>query len=291
MPGLDDKPGPRKPGLRDLGQSEPGQSKPNLIDADDIPFSKYLSDRRDVHSSRATRVYQARLVSAGQTQSVFVKQFHARSAVDQCKQLVRKSRAMKAVVADSLLNEQGFIAPKLLIIGWQKIYLIKKNYFTVSTALEGYKDIYQQIEALRGLGKQAKKEFLVALATAIAALHKANISHGDMRPGNILCKHDLSKHHLSKHDSTWQFAYIDNERTKKHWRLPTRARIKNLVQLNLLFSREISRSDRLRFFQTYCDRCYGSFNNKLLTQVLKKTRSRMARLLDAHRIEQSDVWL
>lgn len=193
---------------------------------------------------------------------------------------------MKAVTADSLLNAHGFIAPKLLIIGWQQHYGIKKNYFTVSTALEGYKDIYHQVEALSGADRKSKKEFIVALATAIAALHKANISHGDMRPGNILCQQDLSSH-----DKAWQFAYIDNERTKKHRLLPGRARIKNLVQLNLLISREISRSDRLRFFQTYCDCCYGSFNNKLLAQVLKKTRIRMARLLDTHRIQQSDVWL
>jgi uncharacterized protein YmfQ (DUF2313 family) len=263
-----------------------GLSEPDSIDADDMPFSKYLSERREVHSSQATRVYQARLDCAGQTRAVFVKHFHARSVIDQYKQLVRKSRAMKAVMADALLNEHGFIAPELLIIAWQQNYGIKKNYVTVSTALEGYKDIYQQVEALSGLDRMSKKEFLVALATATAALHKANISHGDMRPGNILCQHGLSKQ-----ENTWQFAYIDNERTKKHWRLPTRARIKNLVQLNLLISQEISRSDRLRFFQTYCDCCYGSFNKKLLVQVLKKTRTRMARLLDTHRIQQSDVWL
>ncbi|MBV1930795.1 MAG: lipopolysaccharide kinase InaA family protein, partial [Porticoccaceae bacterium] len=221
------------PGLDDIFRL----SESDNIDTDDIPFSKHLTERRDVHSSQATRVYQATLISAGQRQSIFVKHFHARSTADKCKQLARKSRAMKAVMADALLNEHGFIAPKLLIIAWQQNYGIKKNYFTVTTALEGYKDIYQQVEAFSGPGRKSKKEFLVALASATAALHKTNISHGDMRPGNILCKHD----------KTWQFAYIDNERTKKHWRLPTRTRIKNLVQLNLLISQEISRSDRLRF--------------------------------------------
>ncbi len=265
------------PGLDDVS----GLEEADDGDAQSIPFSRYLTQRRDVHSSEATRVYQAKLVFSGLSQTVFVKQFHTRSIADQCKQLIRKSRAMKAVMADALLNEHGFIAPQLLIIAWQQQYGFKKNYFTVSKALEGYKDIYQQVETFSDLGRQSKRAFLVALATEIAALHKANISHGDMRPGNVLCKYD----------KTWLFAYIDNERTKKHWWLPTRTRIKNLVQLNLLISQGISRSDRLRFYKTYCDSCYGLFNKKLLVRVLKKTRTRMKRRLDTDRIQQSDMWL
>ncbi len=268
----------------------------NTTDYSEIPFSKLLTEAIEVHSSLATHVYQAQLLTGDRQQTVFVKQFHTRSRFDQCKQLVRKSRAMKAITADSMLNALGFIAPRTLIIGWQQRYGIKTRFFTVSTALEGYSDIYNQVEAFgkletKALRRQAKRGFLIALGTATATLHKANISHGDMRPGNVFCKLVASKPSNTKEGDTWEFAYIDNERTKKHWCLPTRMRIKNLVQLNLLISPYISRSDRLCFFQAYCDHCYSEFNDRLLSQVLDKTRRRIIRLLNTNRIQQSDIWL
>ena len=246
-----------------------------------MPYLKYFTELQTVQSSQATSVYQAKLVSSDRFIPVFIKQFHFRSKTDRCKHLVRKSRALRAVEADDLLHHHGLVAPRTLIVGWQQTHLIKNNFFTVTIALEGYKNIYDQISTVSGQGKEAKREFIIALAKEIATLHRAKISHGDMRAGNI----------LSKYDNTWKFAFIDNERTKKHLRLPTNIRVKNLVQLNLLLSPNISRADRLRFFKTYCNDCFGAFNRDLLTRVLKKTRRRMVRLLSTNRIEQSDIWL
>ena len=245
-----------------------------------IPYSKYFTELQTVQSSQATSVYQANLVSSDRLIPVFIKQFHFRSRTDRCKHLVRKSRALRAVEADDLLHRHGLVAPRTLILGWHQKYTVKNNFFTVTTALEGYKNIYDQISAVSGQGKEAKREFIIALAKEIARLHGAKISHGDMRAGNI----------MSKYDNAWQFAFIDNERTRKHLRLPTKIRVKNLVQLNLLLSPNISRADRLRFFETYCNDCFGSLNRDLLTRVLKKTRQRTARLLSNNRIQQSDIW-
>jgi lipopolysaccharide kinase (Kdo/WaaP) family protein len=245
-----------------------------------IPFSNSFTELLPIQSSKATSVYWANIVTPNHSIPIFIKQFHFRSLADRCKHLLRKSRAMRAVTADAMLIQQGFIAPKTLIVGWQKNYCIKDKFFTVTRALVKYKDIYEQISTISDQGREAKRAFLIALAREIAALHGAKISHGDMRAGNI----------LSKHNDTWQFAYIDNERTRKHLHLPTKIRVKNLVQLNLLLSPAISRTDRLCFFQTYCECCFGSFNKKLLTRVLAKTRQRMARLLSTHRIQQSDIW-
>ena len=247
----------------------------------DKPYSNYLGDIHPLPSSKATSVYQAKLNLVDHSVAVFVKHFYLRSKSDHYKQYLRKSRALKAVAADTLLGRHGFIAPTTLIVGWQQIYGLKSDFFTVSSALEGYNNIYDQIDALSQLGRKPKRDFLRALAEITASLHNNKISHGDMRPGNVLCKRN----------DTWKFAYIDNERTKKHWRLSNQARIKNLVQLNLLITPSLSRSDRLYFFQTYCERCFGTFNRKLLTQVLKKTHERMTRLLKAKRIKQSDMWL
>ena len=155
-----------------------------------IPYSKYFTELQTVQSSRATSVYQANLVSSDRLIPVFIKQFHFRSKTDRCKHLVRRSRAQRAVEADALLQHHGLVAPKTLILGWQQKYLVKNNFFTVTTALEGYKNIYDQVSIVSGQGKEAKREFIIALAQEIATLHGAKISHGDMRAGNILSKYD-----------------------------------------------------------------------------------------------------
>jgi len=73
-------------------------------------------------------------------------------------------------------------------------------------------------------------------------MHAAGIFHGDLRLGNILAKEE---------NNGWHFFLIDNERTRKFRRLPSRLRLKNLVQVNMLNSDGITKTDRMRFFKAY----------------------------------------
>lgn len=247
----------------------------------EIPVARCLTDQQTVHSSESSDVCKARLQLCDKITPVFVKKFRFRSLRDRIMHLLRKGRAIRAVEADAMLIQQGFTAPQTLIAGWRQEYGIKKDFFTVTAALEGYTTLYAQVYRVAGQGRHAKRDFLAALANTVAHLHTTNISHGDMRAGNI----------LARHDRDWQFAFLDNERTKRHITLPMRAQIKNLVQLNLLINPAISRADRLYFYQVYSNRYFGSFDKKLLTKVLRKTHKRISRLVEKNRIEQSDLWI
>lgn len=234
------------------------------------PLSHLLVDNRQIHSSAATSVHRATLIDDGDATPVYVKHFHFRSPLDHLKHWVKKSRAMRAVAGDMLLQRHGFMAPKPLIAGWQQQRGKKTNYFTVATALEGYRNIYQTIESVNQRGGSEKNTFIKALATTVADLHRAQISHGDMRAGNVLCLQDGETGH-------WQFAFIDNERTRQHRYLPESQRIKNLVQLNLLSSPALDTEDRQFFYEIYSARCFGVLNQQLRQKVITKTRRRQAK--------------
>lgn len=234
-----------------------------------LPISHLLAEREDVQSSKATEVCRAKLKSADGAVAVYIKWFYFRSAFDRLKHLVRKSRAMRAVKADAELRRQGFIAPKTLMLGWQRKWGRKHKYFTVSTAMDGYRDIYQTIESI-GQDGDEKHEFINAVATVVARMHQSGFRHGDMRAGNVLCRRDAQT-------SQWRFAFIDNERTRRYPSLPLSARVKNLVQLNLLVRPEINREDRELFFSIYSQHCYGAPNDRLKQKVMAKTLKRQAR--------------
>jgi predicted unusual protein kinase regulating ubiquinone biosynthesis (AarF/ABC1/UbiB family) len=100
-------------------------------------------------------------------------------------------------------------------------------------------------------------------------MHAAGIFHGDLRLGNVL---------VQKNEGQWRFFFIDNERTKKFYRLPSRLRLKNLVQINM-FRYDIGNTDRLRFFKAYLKENPSTVRkrNKWGKKVITKTNLRLER--------------
>lgn len=234
------------------------------------PISHLLVDEQHIQSSVATSVNRALLQHGGHSTPVYVKHFHFRSKIDLLKHLLRKSRAMRAVAGDALLRRNGFIAPQTLVAGWRRHWGNRTDYFTVTTALEGYRNIYQTIRDVHGRGGAEKQAFITALAATVADLHQARISHGDMRAGNVLCLQDTQT-------GNWRFAFIDNERTRRYPSLPVSLRVKNLVQLNLLSDPALETEDRYLFYETYSARCFGVVNKNFRKKVIARTLKRQAK--------------
>jgi hypothetical protein len=99
-------------------------------------------------------------------------------------------------------------------------------------------------------------------------MHAKGIFHGDLRLGNILARQEKNR---------WRFFFLDNERTRKFYRLPARLRLKNLVQVNMPPPAYMSNTDRMRFFKEYWAQNEKAKIKKadLITKVLKKTRRRL----------------
>jgi hypothetical protein len=80
-------------------------------------------------------------------------------------------------------------------------------------------------------------------------------------------------------DGAWQFFFLDNERTRKLGLLPKRLRLKNLVQVNMLQSENITVTDRMRFFEAYLEQ-NGHLGDKwkdLARRIIAKTRLRLSK--------------
>ncbi len=245
------------------------------------PIVPRLNERQKITSSHHSHVYKAGLNNGGKNLSVYYKSMDFKSLRDAIKQQLSKSRAIKAFEAELLLQSLNFNAPSTLLTGWRQRIGFKDSFFTLSAALINYDDLYKTVEQLKDNPSAQKRVFIEQLAATIARMHKENIGHGDLRAGNIMCQQSAS----------WQFSFLDNERTRQYKKLPDNIRIKNLVQLNLLLSPVISKTDRQRFFNHYSTHCYGQTDTDLLCKVINKTRKRLKIMLEKKKIEARDLWL
>ena len=120
----------------------------------------------------------------------------------------------------------------------------------------------------------AKRRYIKKFGTMIGELHKNGICHGDLRVNNILVRE-------TKDDVI--FYFVDNERNTLFRKIPRRLIKKNLVQINMIQSPHISRQDKLRFFQAYCE-AYGELNPSeklaLIQGVRQRTAERLAEKAD-----------
>ncbi len=245
------------------------------------PVIHRLSKRQEIAASQYSHVCSAVLSNRGEALSVYFKGMDFKSPRDAIKQQLSKSRAIKAFEAELLLQSLGFGTPITLLTGWRQGLFFKDSFFTLSAALIGYEDLYTTVAQLGKQSSSQKRAFIEQLAATIARMHRANIGHGDLRAGNVMCQQNEG----------WQFSFLDNERTRQYAKLPENIRIKNLVQLNLLLSPVISKTDRQRFFNHYSALCYGQTNEDLLGKVINKTRKRLKIMLDKKKIGAADLWL
>lgn len=259
--------------------------KTALVDQSLWPDRKdrWLKALTAVSSSAHTRVYRGDIVGRAGQLSVYLKEFIDRGFTERVKQLVKPHRALRAARADSRLNRCGFTAPTLVAIGYRQRRLTRTGFFMITEALDDYQDLYQWCAHLAGLTVASRRQRLRALAIAVAQLHRAGFSHGDLRPGNVLAKQDAQ--------GNWHWAYLDNERTQQHRRLPMKLRKKNLVQLNMLRSPNLTRRDRLFFFLCYGQHFPDIDQRKLLSRITNTTRQRLDRLVRRGRLSAEEAAL
>ncbi|MHC4227526.1 MAG: lipopolysaccharide kinase InaA family protein [Planctomycetota bacterium] len=239
-----------------------------------------LSDSSDnqgaftrVPSSDQTRVFRCNISVDGTDHPFYLKRYLTRSTLDFVKHIFRPSRAKRSYNASLMLQKNGFDAPA--VIG---LFERRHGPFCVDNSLltEDVENTGSMMQVLtdicRGSDGNAlirKRGLIEAFAQTVGRLHARGIFHGDLRLGNVL---------VVKEGRKWRFFFIDNERTRKFYRLPSRLRLKNLVQVNMIV-RGISNTDRLRFFRTYLSmnpsvqKRYAGWAQK----IIAKTNSRLSR--------------
>jgi len=234
-----------------------------------------------VLSSRTSRVYKFSTSFDGNERLIYFKQYLFRSNWDFIKHLVRPSRAKRAFKASLILEKNGFETPVIIAVGERKTGFLDRENFLVTLEVEGAKQIYQFIpnktDDLTKEQLRVKRMLLRAFGQTVGRMHAAGIFHGDLRLGNVLVK---------RGKNGWHFFFIDNERTRKFRRLPARLRLKNLVQVNMLNSDGVNKTDRMRFFKSYLQINVDIQDRykKLAQKVDAKTRDRLRTKLLTNRL-------
>jgi serine/threonine protein kinase len=229
------------------------------------PFNK-------VDASEYARVFKCSVVFGGRCRNLYVKQFLFRSTWDFVKHIFRPSRAKRAFSGSIMLAENGFYVPQTVALGERRFGPLCTSNFLITRELAGADNLYDRFDGnWRGQSPQVlrdKRRFIKALGQTVGCMHREGIFHGDLRAGNIFTK--------SSND-TWQFFFLDNERTGKFMLLPRRLRLKNLVQVNMLQSENISNTDRMRFFEAYLEQNghLGSKWKDLARRIIVKTHRRL----------------
>lgn len=220
----------------------------------------------EVTASKFARVYKGTIAFNGQAHKLYIKQYLYRSVVDFLKHIIRPSRAMRSLKASQMLAEENLQSPEVIAMGYQRKGPFIAGSFLITRSVENAPPLTTQIAKETEL--KNKRQFIRQIGETIGKMHAANISHGDLRTGNLLVK--------TKEDG-WNFYLLDNERTVKYNKLPEKLRFKNLVQLNMLTDKNLTNTDRIRFYKTYLKKNQGKIPNpkELARSVSFRTKERL----------------
>lgn len=197
--------------------------------------SDYLPDGwQRVSSSAFTKV------AFHEERGLYYKEYLPRSPAEDLKAMVRGSRAKRARRNAERLEFAGFDAPANVY--WGKLPGGHEYLYTQAAPGHSVTDWLRDtatVDAGQADSRQLRWQLLAELGVFIGRLHATGFVHGDLRPGNVLAAHI---------DGRFRFTLIDNERLLHARPAPGRKLLRNLMQLNMLPSSQLSRSDRMRFF-------------------------------------------
>lgn len=226
----------------------------------------------EVPSSDFNRVFKCDICTNDLGDTVYLKQYLYRSLWDFVKHLFRPSRARRAFKASLMLQRHGFDAPGVIALLERRLgWFCRDNLLAVREVKDStsfYECIRQFSKDSSKEGLQQKRRLISSFGENVGRMHSNGIFHGDLRLGNVL---------VVKEGQKWRFFFIDNERTKKFFRLPARLRLKNLVQINMFRPEGITNTDRLMFFKSYLKENPAVAKNRQgwAVKILTRTSSRL----------------
>ena len=224
-------------------------------------------------SSERSRIHKFTISVDGVDREVYVKQYPYKSILHFLKCLFFcGSPARQAFKAETMLAENSFDVPEMVAMGECRAGFLHTKSFLATFGVENARPLRRFVLETREIPTNVQlinwREFMRAFGRTVGKMHARGISHGDLRLGNILVRHE---------ENLWRFFFIDNERTRKFGRLSFMYRLKNLVQLNMGPHGILSNTDRMRFFDEYL--AQNSMSREkgkaLIAATLKKTARRL----------------
>ncbi len=173
--------------------------------------------------------------------AVFYKEFLPRSPLESIKAWFRGSRATRARTNSDALNLAGFDAPANITWGT----LENGSDYLFTRAASGYgvdKWLKEILDERSDVNIRQRRLLLTELGIFIGRLHTTGFTHGDLRTSNVLAEFKAGR---------FSFTLIDNERNHFAVPAPGRMMLRNLMQLNMMPSANLSKSERMRFFRAW----------------------------------------
>jgi hypothetical protein len=210
---------------------------------------------------------------------VYVKQHNA-FFLHRLASLVLPSAAVRALRAAVILLRAGYAtAPPVAAVEYRRWGVLIKSFY-LSEEIEGAKTVADYWrENLRERpgpeGRVRRRALLGKLARLFRSLHEKAIYHNDLKAANILTLHDKAA------ASEANLTLIDLQGVRKCLYLSKRRRIKNLAQINRTLGCQLTRTEKLFFFEAYAGDRIAEDNKRVLVRSI---------LIETHRQVLREQW-
>ncbi len=206
------------------------------------------------------------------TGGYYLKIYSPPKGAARIKDVMRRSKAMRALKQTDALSRLGFHVPPVVAAGEERASGFLRNAFLLMREIEGQPLIQvlreRFVPPLETPEITRKRRWLSRLAAEIRRMHVNGFVHGDLVPSNVFVGFDADEDAI--------FYFMDHDRTRRYpRRLPQWLWRRNLVQLNRIVLPGVSLQDRMRFARVYFDKArWGPRERRLIRWLERKTRRR-----------------
>ncbi len=196
----------------------------------------------DVSTSRHARTVRLGLSGVG---GAFLKRYHPGDWPTRIKDILRPSKALRALRMSVVLAADGFHVARVLAAGERRRGWYLERAFVLTAAVE-WPPLGALAEALGELPPDVRiarrRAALAGLGREVGHFHRLGYVHGDLVATNI----------LGAEDPPVRFCFLDHDRSRRGLIVSRRhQQRRNLIQLNRLILPGITHADRLRVFVGY----------------------------------------
>jgi tRNA A-37 threonylcarbamoyl transferase component Bud32 len=214
----------------------------NLLADPDAPFQQpgvaLLKD------SRSSTVAEFDLLAGGTVRRVVYKRFRVTAWSDPWLALVRRAPALRSWINGHGLRERCLPTARPLAVFHRRRGVLAYEGYLLTEKIPDAVDLHRFLASLGGLKQGECRRTLhrriEQLARLVCELHRRQISHRDLKAGNVLVGRE----------AVW---LIDLVGVAPYRRLCRRRRVQNLARLHASFhqSPRLTRTDKLRFLRVY----------------------------------------
>ncbi len=192
-------------------------------------------------NSPSSQVALFDLTIGGQNRRVVLKRFSPRKWRESLAALVRPSPALRSWIHGHGLRERLLPTARPLAVWTRTVMGLPREAYLLTEYVPASGDLHQRLQAIVQTGELSSlRHEIERIARLVRALHQRQLSHRDLKAGNILAS-DVG---------VWLIDLVGMRAPKQ---LTREERIQNLTRLHASFHEHplLTRTDKLRFLRMY----------------------------------------